>query len=123
MKQRAPVIKGDGVQRQASAHAGAATAPDGPRLRQQGEQIAQLQQAAQVAQLQPTGAAAPVQFDPTRKTKGFSRGASHSKTAPNGKTSSHQPGKARTEKPGKSAAKNRKRDRLLAANVANSQAK
>lgn len=70
----------------------------------------QLAQGAQIAQLE-------------RKTKGHSRGTSHSTTAPNGKTSSHQPGKGRTEKPSKSAAKNRKRDRMLQTNVANSIAK
>ena len=43
MKQHAPSLKSDTVQRQASAHAGASVAPDGPRQRLQGEHIAQLQ--------------------------------------------------------------------------------
>jgi hypothetical protein len=46
MKQHAPVLKSDTAQRQASAHAGAAPAPDSPRQRLQGEHIAQLQSAA-----------------------------------------------------------------------------
>ena len=45
MKQHAPVLKSDTVQRQASAHAGATVAPDSPRQRSQGEHIAQLQSA------------------------------------------------------------------------------
>ena len=86
----------------AAAHAGGLSADaSSPRQLAQGAQIAQLE----------------------RKTKGHSRGASHSKTGANGKTTSHQPGKARTEDPRKSAAKNRKRDRLMQANVANSIAK
>ena len=48
MKQHAPVLKSDTVQRQASAHAGANVAPDSPRQRQQGEHIAQLQSAQPV---------------------------------------------------------------------------
>jgi hypothetical protein len=48
MKQHAPVLKSDTVQGQASAHAGATMAPDSPRQRQQGEQIAQLQSAQPV---------------------------------------------------------------------------
>ena len=43
MKQHAPVLKSDTVQRHASANAGATVAPDGPRQRLQGEHIAQLQ--------------------------------------------------------------------------------
>lgn len=42
MKEHAPVLKSDTVQRQASVHAGAVVAPDSPRQRQQGEHIAQL---------------------------------------------------------------------------------
>lgn len=88
----------------AAAHAGGLSADaSSPRQAAQGAQIAQL--------------------NPERKTKGHSRGASHSKTGANGKTTSHQPGKARTEDPRKSAAKNRKRDRMMQANVANSIAK
>ncbi len=75
-------------------------------------------------QYQPTASAQGAQIAQLeRKTKGHSRGSSHSTTAPNGKTSSHQPGKGRTEKPSKSAAKNRQRDRMLQTNVANSIAK
>ena len=61
MKERAPVIKSDHVQRQASAHAGAEAAPDGPRMQAQGAQIAQLQAAA--AQL----AGGKKHHDPTKK--------------------------------------------------------
>ncbi|MEK8034496.1 hypothetical protein AACH06_27010 [Ideonella sp. DXS29W] len=50
MKQHAPVLKSHTVQRQASAHAGATSAPDSPRQRDQGHHIAQLQ-TAPVAQL------------------------------------------------------------------------
>lgn len=96
----------------ASAHAGAGSGPDGPRQSAQGAQIAQLQ-----------AAGAPVQLNPDRKTKGFNRGKSHSTATPSGKVTSHKPGKGREENPRKSAAKNRKRDRMLAANVANSQSK
>ena len=45
MKQHAPVLKSDTVQRQASANAGGVSAPDSPRQRLQGEHIAQLQSA------------------------------------------------------------------------------
>lgn len=60
MKQHAPVLKSDTVQRQASAHAGATAAPDGPRQRLQGEHIAELQ-SAQPAQLTKK------HHDPTKK--------------------------------------------------------
>lgn len=97
----------------AALHAGQAGGGNSPRLSAQSNQISQLQ-----------AATAPIQrVEGERKTKGFNRGTSHSTTAPNGKTSSHQPGKGRTEKPSKSAAKNRKRDRMLQTNVANSIAK
>jgi hypothetical protein len=62
MKQHAPVLKSDTVQRQASAHAGATAAPDGPRQRLQGEHIAQLQ-SAQPVQL----AGGKKHHDPTKK--------------------------------------------------------
>jgi len=62
MKQHAPVLKSDTVQRQASANAGTTVAPDGPRQRQQGEHIAQLQ-SAQPAQL----AGGKKHHDPTKK--------------------------------------------------------
>ena len=113
MKERAPVMKSDNAPRQASAHPGTVAAPDGPRMQSQGAQIAQLQSAGG------TGTAQLVD----RKAKGFNRGKSHSTQTPSGKTTSHKPGKGREEDPRKSAAKNRKRDRVLAAQVANSQAK
>ncbi len=90
------------VQRQAAAHAGANGASDSPRQQAQGAQIAQLN---------------------PRKAKGHSLGPSHSKTGPNGKTTSHKPGKGRTENPRISAAKNNKRRRQMEANVSNSIAK
>lgn len=90
------------VQRQAAAHAGASRAADTPRQLAQGAQIAQLN---------------------GRKEKGHSLGASHSTTGPTGKTTSHKPGKGRTENPRKSAAKNRRRQRMLQTNVTNSIAK
>lgn len=62
MKQHAPVLKSDTVQRQASAHAGATLAPDGPRQRRQGEHIAQLQSTDPV-QL----AGGKTHHDPTKK--------------------------------------------------------
>lgn len=100
--------------RAAAVHAGHERAIDAPRQHNQGTRIAQLLAVA----------APPVQrVEGERKAKGFSRGNSHSSTTPSGKTSSHQPGKGRTEKPSKSAAKNRKRDRMLQTNVANSIAK
>lgn len=111
--------KSQTAQRAAAAHAGhggstAATAA-GPRQSAQG---------AQIAQLRALGSDAPVQrVEGDRKTKGFNRGKSHSSTTPSGKVKSHKPGKGREEDPRKSAAKNRRRDRMLAANVANSQKK
>jgi ParB-like chromosome segregation protein Spo0J len=119
MKQpRTPAIKSDSVQRQASRHAGTTTAPDSPRIQAQGAQIAQLQSAAA------TDARGTAQLnDGNRKTSGFNRGKSHSTTTPNGKVKSHKPGKGREENKRKSAAKNRKRDRIIASQVANSQAK
>lgn len=90
------------VQRQAAAHAGATGASGTPRQLAQGEQIAQLN---------------------PRKAKGHSLGPSHSKTGPSGKTTSHKPGKGRTENPRISAAKDRKRRRQLEANVSKSIAK
>lgn len=101
-------------QRAAAAHAAGAAASASPRQNAQG---------AQIAQLQANSAEAPVQLNGERKTKGFNRGKSHSTTTPSGKTTSHKPGKGREEDPRKSAAKNRRRDRMLAANVANSQKK
>jgi hypothetical protein len=62
MKEHAPVLKSDTVQRQASAHAGTTVAPDGPRQREQGAHIAQLQ-AAQPVQL----AGGKKHHDPTKK--------------------------------------------------------
>jgi hypothetical protein len=62
MKQHAPSLKSDTVQRQASAHAGATVAPNGPRQRLQGEHIAQLQ-SAQPLQL----AGGKKHHDPTKK--------------------------------------------------------
>lgn len=100
--------------RAAATHAGHEGATDTPRQQAQGTRIAQLQAVA----------APPVQrVEGERKTKGFNRGKSHSTATPSGKVTSHKPGKGREENPRKSAAKNRKRDRMLAANVANSQAK
>lgn len=98
-----------------AAHAGPTAASSSPRQSAQG---------AQIAQLQALGTGAPVQrVEGDRKTKGFNRGKSHSTTTPSGKVKSHKPGKGREEDPRKSAAKNRRRDRMLAANVANSQNK
>lgn len=98
-----------------AGHSGAPAASTSPRQSAQG---------AQIAQLQALGPGAPVQrVEGDRKTKGFNRGKSHSTTTPNGKVKSHKPGKGREEDPRKSAAKNRRRDRMLAANVANSQNK
>lgn len=97
----------------AALHAGQAGGSNSPRLSAQSSHIAQLQ-----------AATAPIQrVEGERKTKGFNRGKSHSSTTPSGKTTSHKPGKGREEDPRKSAAKNRRRDRMLAANVANSQKK
>ncbi|MCX2863307.1 hypothetical protein OOZ63_15860 [Paucibacter sp. PLA-PC-4] len=99
----------------AAAHAGPTAASTSPRQSAQG---------AQIAQLQALGTGAPVQrVEGDRRTKGFNRGKSHSTTTPSGKVKSHKPGKGREEDPRKSAAKNRRRDRMLAANVANSQNK
>lgn len=108
--------KSQTAQRAAAAHAGhGAAASTSPRQSAQG---------AQIAQLQALGTGAPVQrVEGDRKTKGFNRGKSHSTTTPSGKVKSHKPGKGREEDPRKSAAKNRRRDRMLAANVANSQKK
>lgn len=110
--------KSQTAQRAAAAHAGhsgASAASTSPRQSAQG---------AQIAQLQALGTGAPVQrVEGDRKTKGFNRGKSHSTTTPSGKVKSHKPGKGREEDPRKSAAKNRRRDRMLAANVANSQNK
>ncbi len=110
--------KSQTAQRAAAAHAGhsgASAASSSPRQSAQG---------AQIAQLQALGTGAPVQrVEGDRKTKGFNRGKSHSTTTPSGKVKSHKPGKGREEDPRKSAAKNRRRDRMLAANVANSQNK
>ncbi|QPF73386.1 hypothetical protein G8A07_10970 [Roseateles sp. DAIF2] len=97
--------------RAAAGHSGHEGATGSPRQQAQGSRIAQLQ------------AELPVQLHPDRKTKGFNRGKSHSTATPSGKVTSHKPGKGREEKPSKSRAMNRKRDRMLAANVANSQAK
>jgi hypothetical protein len=102
--------------RAAAVHAGHEGAIDTPRQHNQGTRISQLQAvAAPVVQR--------VEVEGARKTKGFNRGKSHSSTTPSGKTTSHKPGKGREENPRKSAAKNRRRDRMLAANVANSQNK
>ncbi|MCU7372572.1 hypothetical protein PEC18_17355 [Paucibacter sp. O1-1] len=110
--------KSQTAQRAAAAHAahsGPTAASSSPRQSAQG---------AQIAQLQALGTGAPVQrVEGDRKTKGFNRGKSHSTTTPSGKVKSHKPGKGREEDPRKSAAKNRRRDRMLAANVANSQNK
>ncbi len=97
------------------AHTGPTATSTSPRQSAQG---------AQIAQLQALGTGTPVQrVEGDRKTKGFNRGKSHSTTTPSGKVKSHKPGKGREEDPRKSAAKNRRRDRMLAANVANSQNK
>ena len=111
MRQRlSPVRTAASAPLQAAAHAGAAVAADSPRQRAQGERIAQLQSGE------------PVQLN-GRKTSGFNRGKSHSTTTPSGKVKSHQPGKGREENKRKSAAKNRRRDRTLKSQVANSQSK
>jgi len=62
MKQHAPVLKSDTVQRQASANAGTTVAPDSLRQRLQGEHIAQLQ-SVQPIQL----AGGKKHHDPTKK--------------------------------------------------------
>jgi hypothetical protein len=113
MKERAPVIRSDSAQRPASAHAGATAAPDGPRMQAQEAQIAQLRSA---------GGDGPAQLT-SRQTSNFNLGKSHSKVAATGKTTSHQSGKPKVQKPSISAAKNNKRRREMAAKVANSQAK
>lgn len=66
MKQHAPVLKSDTAQRQASANAGAISAPDSPRQRMQGEQIAQLQ-SAQPVQLAKGGRKSDNHHRPTKK--------------------------------------------------------
>jgi hypothetical protein len=79
--------------------------------------LRQLAQGVQIAQLHAQQRSeAPLQLNGERKSKGFNRGKSHSSTTPNGKTTSHRSGKGREEDPRKSAALNRKRDRMLAAN-------
>lgn len=117
MKQRLTPIGRHGVgtdaTRQAAALAGGRAAAPSPLQLAQGERIAQLQSAA----------TATAQLNGERKTQGFNRGSSHSRTTPSGKTTSHKPGKGREENPRKSAAKNRKRDRMLKTAVANSQNK
>jgi hypothetical protein len=64
---------------------------------------------------------APVQLS-ERKQKGFDLGKSHSKNR-GGKITSHKKGKGRTEDPRKSAAQDRKRQRMLTQNVNNSRKK
>lgn len=106
-KQKSSTAQRIAAPRQAAANTaqGQPAPASSPRQQTQGTQIAQLMDGG------------------GRKATGHSLGASHSTMGANGKTRSHQPGKGRTEDPRKSAALNRRRQRQIQANVANSIAK
>ncbi|OWQ84406.1 hypothetical protein CDN99_24225 [Roseateles aquatilis] len=125
MKKHQPQAEAAPAQRRAASE-GAAGRPapaDSPRQSAQGAQLAQLRAGAKPVPAAATSAEAPVQrVEGERKAKGHSLGPSHSKNR-GGKITSHKAGKARTEDPGISAAKNGRRRRMMEANVSNSIAK
>lgn len=105
------------AQRAASEGAAGRAAPaDSPRLSAQGAQLAQLRASGEAH------GATVQRMNEDRQTTGHSLGTSHSRNR-GGKITSHRAGKAFTQDPAISAAKDRARQERIERTVANSIAK